>query len=419
MDCNKYLNDKVEPIVNGIIQELLINKPEDPIPVMLQALEKIQGDEAPTLTESEESELKSLKARWKQLKEERFRKKHFDIEIKKSSTDIEEKKLVQSKNDTDSSSDDDDDTETFSRSALLRAKPQAKKPPRISVSAEVMGTFSNRLKEKPVVIPKDDDTKKRITKRLKDSFMFKNLEDKDMGIVVDAMKEMNFKEGEIIINQGDDGKELYVLESGECECYKLFKGDEVPKKLRDYVPGEAFGELALLYNAPRAATIKATDDVVLWALDRQTFNNIVKDASRKNREMYQMFLKSVDLLSSMDHYELVTLSDALKKHKFAKDDYVIKEGEIGDGFFFVIEGKAVAKKLIDGKMKELMTYEPGDYFGERALLTHEPRAASIQATSKELIVAKLENKSFKRLLGPVEEILMRNMKNYAKYHIGD
>lgn len=82
----------------------------------------------------------------------------------------------------------------------------------------------------------------------------------------------------------------------------------------------------------------------------------------------------------------------------------------------MIQGEAIARKVIDGQSKDLITYESGDYFGERALLTHEPRAASIVATSDEVTVAKLENKSFKRLLGPVEDILMRNMKNYAKFH---
>jgi cAMP-dependent protein kinase regulator len=48
------------------------------------------------------------------------------------------------------------------------------------------------------------------------------------------------------------------------------------KYLKTYYPGEAFGELALLYNAPRAATIKVKTSAVLFALDRQTFNNIVK-----------------------------------------------------------------------------------------------------------------------------------------------
>ena len=73
---------------------------------------------------------------------------------------------------------------------------------------------------------------------------------------------------------------MYVLESGSLLCTKLFKGNTEPTKLKEYVPGEGFGELALLYNCPRAATIKATVDSKVWRLDRDTFNHIVKDAAQ-------------------------------------------------------------------------------------------------------------------------------------------
>jgi len=66
--------------------------------------------------------------------------------------------------------------------------------------------------------------------------------------------------------------------------------------LKIYYPGEAFGELALLYNAPRAASIKAKTDCTLFALDRETFNHIVKDAARKKREKYEDALKKVAIL---------------------------------------------------------------------------------------------------------------------------
>ena len=72
---------------------------------------------------------------------------------------------------------------------------------------------------------------------------------------------------------------MYVLESGSLECTKVFKKGDPPTKLKVYVPGEGFGELALLYNAPRAATITATEASVVWKLDRGTFNHIVKDAA--------------------------------------------------------------------------------------------------------------------------------------------
>lgn len=67
-----------------------------------------------------------------------------------------------------------------------------------------------------------------------------------------------------------------MIDAGNLDCYKKFTPNEDAKYLKRYVPGESFGELALLYNAPRAASIKAVNDVITFALDRDTFNNIVK-----------------------------------------------------------------------------------------------------------------------------------------------
>lgn len=71
---------------------------------------------------------------------------------------------------------------------------------------------------------------------------------------------------------------------------------EEPTYLKDYVPGEAFGELALLYNAARAASIEAVEASELWALDRRTFNHIVKDSAQQKRDKYEEFLTQVSIL---------------------------------------------------------------------------------------------------------------------------
>jgi cAMP-dependent protein kinase regulator len=124
-----------------------------------------------------------------------------------------------------------------------------------------------------------------------------------MDIVIEAMKEFYFETDGAVITEGDDGDYLYVVETGSQRCTKLFPGATEPTKFKDYQPGEAFGELALLYNAPRAASITANEPSTLWGLDRQTFNHIVKDAAMRKREMYEEFLKKVPLLSNMDSYE--------------------------------------------------------------------------------------------------------------------
>ncbi len=80
----------------------------------------------------------------------------------------------------------------------------------------------------------------------------------------------------------------------------------------------------------------------------------------------------------------------------------------------VTEGDAIAYKDDHGSLKEVMQYKAGDYFGERALLKNEPRAATIIAKSPTKVMM-LDRKSFNRMLGPIDEILMRNIENYKTF----
>jgi len=98
-----------------------------------------------------------------------------------------------------------------------------------------------------------------------------------------------------------------------------------------------------------------------------------------------------------------------------KGDFVITEGDSGDKFFIVSEGNVSARKLISGQQKEVMTYSSGQYFGERALLMNEARAANIVVTSDKAVCLSLDRATFGRLLGPLDQILMRNMVKYAKF----
>merc|ERR1712178_454731 len=103
------------------------------------------------------------------------------------------------------------------------------------------------------------------------------------------MQKVSFAAGQTVITEGEDGDVLYVVETGKLACSKVLQPGAEPTHLKDYAPGEAFGELALLYNAPRAATIKATEASECWSLDRRTFNHVVKDSAQQKREKYEEF----------------------------------------------------------------------------------------------------------------------------------
>ncbi|PFH36401.1 cAMP-dependent protein kinase regulatory subunit [Besnoitia besnoiti] len=307
--------------------------------------------------------------------------------------------------DTEDEKDDDvvEDMPQPSESYMSRAKN------RQSVSAEAYGEWNKRKKFVAPVYPKTEEQKERITKVIESSFLFSSLDVEDLETVINAFQEVEVKKSTVIIRQGDDGDRLYLIETGEVDVMKKFPGEKEDKFLCKMKPGDAFGELALMYNAPRAATVIAADDMQLWALDRDSFTNIVRDAAAKKREIFEESLKEVSILKDMDPYERSKLSDALKTATYEDGDVIIKEGETGDTFYLLLEGEAEAIK----NEQVVMKYTKGGFFGELALLKDQPRAATVVAKSH-VQVAYMDRKSFKRLLGPVEQILMRNQENYRK-----
>ncbi|KAM3144484.1 hypothetical protein pb186bvf_003353 [Paramecium bursaria] len=302
----------------------------------------------------------------------------------------------------------------------------AQRKQRASISAEVFGTHNKRENYIPKFVEKADDQKLKISNRLNQAFMFAALEVKEKQIVINAMEIKSYKPNDWIIKQGEEGDFLYVVDSGELDCFKKI-GDE-QKLVKKYAPGESFGELALLYNAKRQASIQARTECTLFALDRNTFNTIVKDSAMRffyilftksifrKREEYLQVLKKIDILSEMDQFEKSHVADGIKQYTYKEGDYVIREGEQGDIFYMIESGSLIATKTINPGEEPVKVYEykNGDYFGELALLKNIPRQANVVATS-EVKLIYLDRECFKRLMGPLEDILKRNMEKYEAY----
>lgn len=260
-----------------------------------------------------------------------------------------------------------------------------------------------------MVIPKTDEQRARIEKSVEKSFLFRNLDPEQRKTVVDAMFEKQVPNGKNIIVQGDEGDYFYVVESGTFDVFVN------SKNVFNYTEGGSFGELALMYNAPRAATVTATSDSIVWALDRIHFRSILMGAASQKRKMYEAFLEEVPVLSSAEPYERAKIADALESQTFEDGKAVVVQGDVGDKFYIIENGTAIVTQSdANGVVRQVGELHKGDYFGELALITDKPRQATVTAKGT-LRVAALDKGAFDRLLGPCLHILKRNTENYEKY----
>lgn len=163
-----------------------------------------------------------------------------------------------------------------------KKKKVGKKNSRQGISAEVFGEFNKKEDFVAKIIPKAAEVEEAIRKLMEKSILFTCLNKEEINIVIQAMEEVNTEVGQAIITEGDKGDVLYIVGSGEYDCFKILGGKDT--FLKTYLTGDAFGELALMYNAPRAATIVCKTPGKMYSLDRLTFVNIVQEAAIKKRK---------------------------------------------------------------------------------------------------------------------------------------
>ena len=185
-----------------------------------------------------------------------------------------------------------------------------------------------------------------LSKAIAKNVLFSHLDENERSDIFDAMFPVNAMPGEVIIQQGDEGDNFYIIDTGDVEVSyqneKIFQKennfgnfDAVKCVLQDYffnrfqiyVNGEkvvqigeggSFGELALIYGTPRAATVKASTstDVKLWGIDRDSYRRILMGSTIRKRKMYEEFLSKVSILGERLCYLslLMSLNAAVKDH---------------------------------------------------------------------------------------------------------
>nr|XP_012232557.1 PREDICTED: cGMP-dependent protein kinase, isozyme 2 forms cD5/T2 [Linepithema humile] len=174
--------------------------------------------------------------------------------------------------------------------------------------------------------------------------------------------------------------------------------------------GKVLGELAILYNCKRTATITAATDCQLWAIDRQCFQTIMMRTGLSRQAEYTDFLKSVPIFKNLPEETLIKISDVLEETFYNNGDYIIRQGARGDTFFIISRGqvRVTIKQPDTTEEKYIRTLSKGDFFGEKALQGDDLRTANIIADDPEGVnCLVIDRETFNQLISSLDEIRTR------------
>lgn len=266
----------------------------------------------------------------------------------------------------------------------------------------------------PKVIDKPEEIKVLLFGIVQSNILFSSYAYDEHNAIVDAFDCQSVTAGSAVIRQGENGDNFYVVESGTLEIYVRNPAGE-SKVGFPLGPGACFGELALMYNTPRAATVKASSDCVLWFIDRSCFRGILVYFKYLRNRQYMEFLRNVEIMNRklgdvMTESELEKTTISLEREVFEPGDVIIRQGNRGDNFYIISEGDvAVYKSDASGVDQKLTVLREGSYFGEQALLKEDVRAASCVAETK-VTCLTLSRDDFIDMMGTMEDMMSGTKK---------
>lgn len=212
-----------------------------------------------------------------------------------------------------------------------------------------------------------------IVKAIQKNDFLKRLDDEQTAMMVDLLVLSRFNIGDEVIKEGSEGDSMYIVAGGDLQV------TQAGQDLRTLTTGDVFGELAILYNCKRTATVKAKTPVRLWCMERQTYRTIITNKSKKKREQLMGFLKTARTLKDLNDVQLSKIIDSMEEVKYQDKDIIVREGAEGNVFYIILKGEVLVTKNVNGHQKQIRRMGKGEHFGEQALIREVLRTATCTA----------------------------------------
>ncbi len=267
-----------------------------------------------------------------------------------------------------------------------------------------------------LVVTHDDDLAKRVDRtiilsdgQIVNEYLARALSalNRDqLDAVVRLVEPITYEPGTTIVVQGEVGDRFYIIVAGEAEIFLEQPGGRLALVSR-MGPGEYFGEMALVGNGLRTATVRAAtgSPVSVVALDVDMFNRLLQESPSLHEELarivdQRLIQDQIHALVGLDPGALQGLTRGLESETYAPGQFIIRQGALGDTFFLIIEGEVeivVARR--DGTERILNRLGRGQYFGEMALMGNGRRNATVRASgSAPVRVVELDRAALEQLM---------------------
>ncbi len=231
------------------------------------------------------------------------------------------------------------------------------------------------------------------------SSLFKDFDPQALDALRSELLKVSLKPGEILFHQGDPGDSLYFLLSGRLQGEERFPHVE-ELQVFELTPGACFGDLALLAGHARSAKITALETCELAQLSRQGLERlaekypiIIEALSKQTKPLMRRFALVQlfrELFSLNDSEVIDELQSQLEWVHLGNGEVLFNQGDSGDTMYLIVSGR-LRFVVTDEKGGERMLGEAsaGEYLGEFALFTGEPRTATVYAVrASELLCFK-------------------------------
>ncbi|MCX6744262.1 MAG: cyclic nucleotide-binding domain-containing protein [Candidatus Parcubacteria bacterium] len=204
-----------------------------------------------------------------------------------------------------------------------------------------------------------------------------------------------FPANSVLLEQGGPGKAFYVILGGTA--WVLIDGQEVAQ----LATGDFFGEISIMKKCPCTATIKSRSPLRVLSVPKETFNRVVKETKLAEilakTHKYRPLMMEISMFRDLDAQTIVDLTQEVKEEIHEPDEYIVTQGERGDAFYIIAEGKAKVTIGENGDEREIAKLFPGQCFGEIALLEDNIRTANVIAIGR-VRTLKLTRQNFAELI---------------------